>query len=40
MDDEEYKPYVAPAVSDLGNVTTLTLGTAGFDRADDTQYFD
>lgn len=38
--DEEADLYVAPAVSDLGEVTTVTLGTAGFDRADDTQYFD
>lgn len=32
--------YVAPSVSDLGTVTEVTLGSAGFDRADDTQYFD
>lgn len=38
--DEETGSYVAPALSDAGDVTTLTLGTAGFDRADDTQYFD
>ncbi|MCQ8836187.1 hypothetical protein [Streptomyces malaysiensis] len=32
--------YVVPAVSDLGTVTGATLGTAGFDRIDDTQYYD
>ncbi|MFP1629847.1 lasso RiPP family leader peptide-containing protein [Streptomyces sp. 5K101] len=31
--------YVAPAVSDLGSVTEVTLGHAGVDRVDDTQYF-
>ncbi|GGT56236.1 hypothetical protein GCM10010271_70090 [Streptomyces kurssanovii] len=31
--------YVAPAVSDLGSVTEVTLGTAGNDIADDTEYF-
>ncbi|MER8199027.1 lasso RiPP family leader peptide-containing protein [Streptomyces microflavus] len=38
--NEETDSYVAPAVSELGDVTAVTLGTAGFDRADDTQYFD
>ncbi|MEE1798095.1 hypothetical protein PUR57_05285 [Streptomyces sp. JV176] len=32
--------YVVPAVSELGTVTAATLGTAGFDRIDDTQYYD
>ncbi|MFV0131660.1 hypothetical protein ACLGI4_28885 [Streptomyces sp. HMX112] len=31
--------YVTPAVSDLGTVTRATLGHAGFDRVDDTQYY-
>ncbi|MER8234321.1 lasso RiPP family leader peptide-containing protein [Streptomyces sp. NPDC094049] len=32
--------YSAPAISELGTVTEVTLGTAGNDRADDTQYWD
>ncbi|MEU5748216.1 hypothetical protein ABZ804_22090 [Streptomyces sp. NPDC047726] len=32
--------YVTPGVSDLGTVTKSTLGTAGFDKPDDTQYFE
>ncbi|MFG3310293.1 hypothetical protein [Streptomyces wuyuanensis] len=32
--------YVAPAVSILGTVTTVTLGNANFNNADDTQYFE
>lgn len=32
--------YTAPALSELGTVTQATLGTAGNDRADDTQYWD
>jgi hypothetical protein len=37
--DTESGSYVTPAVNDLGPVTKVTLGTAGFDRADDTEYF-
>ncbi|MFG3310292.1 hypothetical protein [Streptomyces wuyuanensis] len=31
--------YVAPAVSTLGTVTEATLGHAGANNADDTQYY-
>ncbi|MCQ8836186.1 hypothetical protein [Streptomyces malaysiensis] len=31
--------YVVPAVSDLGTVTAATLGHAGSDKKDDTQYY-
>lgn len=31
--------YTTPALSVLGTVTGATLGTAGNDRADDTQYW-
>ncbi|MEI5011940.1 hypothetical protein RB196_35920 [Streptomyces sp. PmtA] len=31
--------YVAPAVSTLGTVTAVTLGHAGGNNADDTQYY-
>ncbi|MFF7415697.1 lasso RiPP family leader peptide-containing protein [Streptomyces lydicus] len=30
--------YRAPVVLDAGNVVEVTLGTANFDTADDTQY--
>ncbi|GHI98030.1 lasso RiPP family leader peptide-containing protein [Streptomyces olivaceus] len=30
--------YVAPLVLDAGDVAEVTLGTANFDTADDTQY--
>lgn len=36
----EVDQYVAPGVSDLGTVTGSTLGNAGFDKPDDTQYFE
>lgn len=36
----EVGQYVTPAVSDLGTVTASTLGNAGFDKPDDTQYFE
>ncbi|MET9593129.1 hypothetical protein ABZY45_19625 [Streptomyces sp. NPDC006516] len=32
--------YVTPGVSDLRTVTESTLGTAGLDQPDDTQYFE
>ncbi|MDJ0383237.1 hypothetical protein [Streptomyces sp. G-G2] len=35
----ETPEYVTPAVSTLGTVTGATLGSAGNDQADDTQYF-
>ncbi|HEY8985464.1 MAG TPA: hypothetical protein VIU15_38570 [Streptomyces sp.] len=35
----ETVPYVTPAVSELGTVTGATLGSAGNDKADDTQYW-
>ncbi|MFP1629846.1 hypothetical protein ACLB9X_32930 [Streptomyces sp. 5K101] len=31
--------YVTPGVSDLGTVTKVTLGHAGGNNADDTQYY-
>lgn len=31
--------YVTPAVTDLGTATEATLGHAGGNNADDTQYF-
>lgn len=31
--------YTAPALSELGTVTEATLGSAGNDQADDTQYW-
>ncbi|MFF2522270.1 hypothetical protein [Streptomyces liangshanensis] len=31
--------YATPALSVLGTVTKTTLGTAGADTADDTQYW-
>ncbi|MFF2402699.1 hypothetical protein [Streptomyces goshikiensis] len=31
--------YVAPALLSLGTVTGATLGSAGNDSADDTQYY-
>ncbi|WP_107382744.1 putative RiPP precursor [Streptomyces agglomeratus] len=40
MEPVEPEPYVAPAVSDLGTVTGATLGNAGFNEADDTQYWE
>ncbi|MFF3730752.1 hypothetical protein ACFYXM_10645 [Streptomyces sp. NPDC002476] len=35
----ETAQYVTPAVSMLGTAL-VTLGDAGFDKADDTQYFE
>jgi len=35
----EVTEYVAPAVSDLGTVGEATLGHAGANNADDTQYY-
>jgi hypothetical protein len=32
-------PYVTPGVSDFGSVTEVTLGHAGANNADDTQYY-
>ncbi|MCU4750256.1 hypothetical protein [Streptomyces sp. G-5] len=37
---ETEAPYVAPALNTLGTVTEATLGTAGADKRDDTQYWD
>ena len=31
--------YAAPALNDLGTVIEVTLGSAGADNADDTQYW-
>ncbi|MEV7676441.1 lasso RiPP family leader peptide-containing protein [Streptomyces sp. NPDC088752] len=31
--------YTTPAVSELGTVVEVTLGSAGNDNADDTQYW-
>ncbi|MFI0742725.1 lasso RiPP family leader peptide-containing protein [Streptomyces sp. NPDC021100] len=31
--------YIAPTLTVLGTVTEVTLGTAGNDEADDTQYW-
>lgn len=31
--------YAAPKLSELGTVTESTLGSAGNDNADDTQYY-
>ncbi|MFJ7281089.1 lasso RiPP family leader peptide-containing protein [Kitasatospora sp. NPDC098663] len=31
--------YVAPALDELGTVVEVTLGSASFNSADDTQYF-
>ncbi|WP_406200070.1 lasso RiPP family leader peptide-containing protein [Kitasatospora sp. NBC_01560] len=31
--------YVAPALDELGTVVEVTLGSASFNQADDTQYF-
>lgn len=31
--------YTAPALSELGTVTEATLGSAGNNNADDTQYW-
>ncbi|WP_327413891.1 hypothetical protein [Streptomyces sp. NBC_01233] len=37
----DQKPvYVTPAVQVLGTVTKATLGSAGNNNADDTQYFE
>ncbi|MFI9391897.1 lasso RiPP family leader peptide-containing protein [Streptomyces bauhiniae] len=33
------QPYSTPAVSELGTVVKVTLGSAGNDNADDTQYW-
>ncbi|MFH8635473.1 hypothetical protein [Streptomyces goshikiensis] len=35
----ETAEYITPALADLGTVTGATLGSAGNDQADDTQYF-
>ncbi|MFB8120668.1 hypothetical protein ACFC51_32980 [Streptomyces sp. NPDC055962] len=35
----EIPAYVTPAVADLGSATEATLGHAGGNNADDTQYF-
>ncbi|MFV0131659.1 hypothetical protein ACLGI4_28880 [Streptomyces sp. HMX112] len=35
----ESDEYLTPAVSDLGTVTEATLGHAGANNADDTQYY-
>lgn len=32
--------YVTPALTELGTVTAVTLGSAGNNNADDTQYFE
>ncbi|MFE3577924.1 hypothetical protein [Streptomyces vinaceus] len=32
--------YITPAVSTLGTVTGATLGSAGNNNADDTQYYE
>ncbi|MEE1798094.1 hypothetical protein PUR57_05280 [Streptomyces sp. JV176] len=32
-------PYFAPSVTDHGTVTAVTLGHAGSDKKDDTQYY-
>ncbi|MFF8789183.1 lasso RiPP family leader peptide-containing protein [Streptomyces sp. NPDC015125] len=41
MSDENKteQTYTAPAVSELGTVVEVTLGSAGNDQADDTQYY-
>ncbi|MFE1560380.1 hypothetical protein ACFW6V_36000 [Streptomyces sp. NPDC058734] len=39
MNVDETPVYVTPAVEDLGTVTGATLGSAGNDNPDDTQYF-
>ncbi|WP_176743537.1 hypothetical protein [Streptomyces agglomeratus] len=35
----EPEQYVTPAVSDLGTATEATLGHAGANNPDDTQYY-
>lgn len=36
--EQQTPTYSAPVVSDGGEVVEVTLGTATFDTADDTQY--
>ncbi|MEV8413951.1 hypothetical protein AB0P45_10115 [Streptomyces niveus] len=36
----ESESYTAPVLSELGTVTGATLGTAGNNNADDTQYYE
>lgn len=36
----ESETYTAPVLSELGTVTGATLGSAGNNNADDTQYFE
>ncbi|MFJ4967150.1 hypothetical protein ACIP6P_32745 [Streptomyces sp. NPDC088729] len=38
--NEEIEPYIAPELSDLGEVTVVTLGTLGVNDPDDTQYWE
>lgn len=37
--EQPEEAYVGPAVSVLGTVTAVTLGHAGANNADDTQYY-
>ncbi|MFD3997155.1 hypothetical protein [Streptomyces sp. NPDC058583] len=37
--EQPTEAYVAPAVNVLGTVTAVTLGHAGANNADDTQYY-
>ncbi|MFJ8589511.1 hypothetical protein ACIRD2_33300 [Streptomyces sp. NPDC093595] len=39
IEDIEQAEYVTPTVSELGTVTETTLGHAGANNSDDTQYY-
>ncbi|WP_275942267.1 hypothetical protein [Streptomyces spiramenti] len=37
--DDHYPEQREPLVADLGTVQEVTLGSAGFDKPDDTEYW-